>query len=136
MSRYQTDIKLSEDWQLTPHANGDVLLVTDLECLMQDIRLEALTSEGDLFYDTDYGWSLLDFAQVPYSELVELELEQRIMTKLSKREEVNIKSIIVKSKFNNDAVVIQIEFRFVDSDELQYLSLEINRLNIEVIPID
>ena len=50
-----TDIRLSDDWQLTPATNGDAPLCAALDCLYQNIILEALTQKGDLFYDLDFG---------------------------------------------------------------------------------
>ena len=51
-----TDIRLSDEWQLTQAADGDAPLCSGLECLYQNIILEALTQPGDLFYDLTFGW--------------------------------------------------------------------------------
>ena len=62
------DIMLDEDGQPVSDGNGDTALVSDDECWLQDIKNEAMTEEGELFYedeegDASYGWSLLDFMQ-------------------------------------------------------------------------
>ena len=81
-----TDIRLSSDWQLTQAADGDAPLCSGLECLYQNIILEALTQKGDLFYDADFGWSLYDFIQSEDDELTRLEIVQRARLGLQKRE--------------------------------------------------
>ena len=56
------DIMLDEDGQPVSDGNGDTALVSDDECWLQDIKNEAMTEEGELFYedeegDASYGWS-------------------------------------------------------------------------------
>lgn len=40
------DIRLDENWKLTQAATGDAPTAADIECILQDIRLESLTQEG------------------------------------------------------------------------------------------
>ena len=49
------DIRLSDHWQLTQAADGDAPLCSELDCLYQNIVLEALTQPGDLFYDAEWA---------------------------------------------------------------------------------
>ena len=56
-----TDIRLNSEWQLTQATDGDAPLCSGLECLYQNIVLEALTQPGDVFYDAEFGWGLYDF---------------------------------------------------------------------------
>ena len=58
-----TDIRLTDAWELTRAADGDAPLCSGLDCLYQNIILEALTQPGDLFYDAAFGWGLYDFIQ-------------------------------------------------------------------------
>ena len=44
------DIMLDEDGQPVSDGNGDTALVSDDECWLQDIKNEAMTEEGELFY--------------------------------------------------------------------------------------
>ena len=53
-----TDIRLNSEWQLTQATDGDAPLCSGLECLYQNIVLEALTQPGDVFYDAEFGWGL------------------------------------------------------------------------------
>lgn len=133
MSEYQ-DISLDASFQPEPGANGDILLLADAR--MQDIRLEAVSPQGDLFYFSEYGWGLVEFAQRPLDRLLELEIAQRVRTKLSRREDVNVSSIGVTSIVSNDGLQIDITFRFLGEDEIQQLGLLITPLEIEVIQVD
>lgn len=74
---YDIDIKLDGRWQLTASASGDVPLSYDLDCLFQDIRLEAISQEESFFYDGTYGWSLMDFVQMQDDDLLRLEIAQK-----------------------------------------------------------
>lgn len=85
------DIMLDEDGQPVSDGNGDTALVSDDECWLQDIKNEAMTEEGELFYedeegDASYGWSLLDFMQGEYDDFTQMEIQQRIRSKMSKRD--------------------------------------------------
>ena len=80
-----TDIRLNSEWQLTQATDGDAPLCSGLECLYQNIVLEALTQPGDVFYDAEFGWGLYDFIQSEDTELTRLEITQRVRLKLQKR---------------------------------------------------
>lgn len=54
-----TDIRLNSEWQLTQATDGDAPLCSGLECLYQNIVLEALTQPGDVFYDAEFGWACM-----------------------------------------------------------------------------
>ncbi|MBY0054536.1 DUF2634 domain-containing protein [Brevibacillus agri] len=127
-----TDIRLDDNWQITAAAGGDALLVSGLECFLQDIRIEALTQEGEVFYDETWGWSLLDFMQSQDDELLRLEIEQRVRTKLARREEIDPESIQTTIEFLEDVVAIRSSFRFVDSDQTVQLDVELDRVKVEV----
>ena len=46
-----TDIRLDDDWQLTQASTGDAPACSGVDCFLQDIRLEAITQPGELFYE-------------------------------------------------------------------------------------
>lgn len=130
------DIKLNDDWQLTPHANGDILTISNKECLLQEIRLEAVTSEGDLFYDTSYGFGLMKFMHQAHDELLNIEIQQRIKQKLRRRTEIDVSSIKTTVNFMEDSISVDIEFRLLGDEEILRLNLSIGAIKIEVINID
>lgn len=133
---WYTDIRLDDNWQLTQATNGDAPLVADLDAFLQDIRLEAVTQEGDLFYDQAYGWSLMDFLQSSDDEFTKLEIKERVKSKLSNREEIDTESISVNVTFEKDLLLVQAYFRSNGSDTMQSVAVSLDRIQVEVIEID
>lgn len=128
------DIKLNSNWQLAQDVTGDFLKTAGKwECLMQEIQLEALTQEGDLWYDEGFGWSLMDFIHAEADELVELEIKQRVLDKLSWYEEVDISSIKVSLKTGETKWGISILFQFKGESEKQGINIALDRINAEVV---
>lgn len=132
---FDTDIKLDENWQLTAAANGDAPITSNTDCLIQDIRLEAMSQEGELFYDEDWGWSLLDFLQLQDDDLTKLEIDQRIKTKLSRREEIDSETIATQLTFEDDKVSIKVAFKFINDSTQYNLDIALDRVNVEVVMI-
>lgn len=100
-----TDILLDAFGQPTASKTGDFETVSGAECWMQDIRLEMGTDAGELFYEDErgrgaYGYSLTDFLNQEFTDFNRLEITQRIQSKLSKREEVDERTILVKDQLN------------------------------------
>lgn len=133
---YDTDIKLDEQGRLTPAANGDAPLASGFDCIMQDIRLEAMTQAGDLFYDQAWGWSLYDFMQSLDDELTIIEVQQRIKGKLSQREEISPESIQVSPLLQDDVLTVRVRFRFQQESLERELSVAVSRVSVEVLEID
>lgn len=131
-----TDIKLDESWQLTQAANGDAPIVSGIECLIQDIKLEALTQEGELFYDLTYGWSLLDFIQSDDDDLTRLEIKERVRNKLEKRPEVDAESVQTNIMYNEDILRLRISLRLLNDSQTHEIDVELSRVNVEVIESD
>ena len=130
------DIYLNDLYQLENDRTGKCKLVDGSDLMIQNIKLEALTQEGDLFYDSSYGWSLLDFTQVEYDDILSLEIVQRVKSKLSKYEMINSDSIKVNLDFKNDLILIGARFKQVDSDFEYVLNISLDRINVEVIVND
>lgn len=130
------DIRLNEVWQLTQATNGDAPIVSGLDCVYQDIRLEALSQEGELFYDSAWGWSLLDFVQSEDDELLRLEIQTRIKDKLSRRSEIDVESISTVVDFSADLLNVHLMFQFVDESQSRSLDVVVDRVSVEVISSD
>ena len=130
---HDTDIKLDNNWQLTAAANGDAPLLSNADCLIQDIRLEALSQEGELFYDEAWGWSLLDFIQTQDEELTRVEIEQRIRTKLSRREEINHETIKTELSFEDDKITAKVTFKLINDSRQYNLDVVLDRVRAEVV---
>ena len=133
---YDTDIKLDAAWQLTRAATGDAPVAAGFDCLMQDIRLEAISQEGELFYDAAWGWSLIDFAQSEYDELTAVELKERVRTKLERRDVIDPQSIQISLASSGDVITVLARFRFTDDSADQTVSISIDRINVEVTAVD
>ena len=129
-----TDIRLDDNWQLTRAADGDAPLCSGLDCLYQNIILEALTQPGDLFYDQEFGWGLYDFIQSEDGELTRLELTQRAKTKLQKREVILPESIRTSVDFLDDVFHLSCTFRFAGEQEPRQLNVVVGAVSVEVIP--
>lgn len=127
-----TDMRLDESWQVAAAANGDALLISGLECFLQDIRIEALTQEGEVFYDETWGWSLLDFIQSQDDDLLRLEIAQRVRSKLARRTEIDPETIQTTVDLREDVIAIQVSFGFSDSDQSAILDIELDRVSVEV----
>ena len=127
-----TDIRLSDEWQLTQAADGDAPLCSDLECLYQNIILEALTQPGDLFYDLTFGWGLYDFIQSEDDDLTRLEIAQRARVGLQKREVILPESIEINVDFEDDAFVLSCKFQFTEEETARARTVIVSAVRVEV----
>lgn len=127
-----TDIRLSDEWQLTQAADGDAPLCSNLECLYQNIILEALTQPGDLFYDLTFGWGLYDFIQSEDDDLTRLEIAQRARVGLQKRGVIRTESIEINVGFEDDCFVLSCSFQFTEEETARALTVIISAVSVEV----
>ena len=132
----ETDIRLSEDWKLTAASTGDAPVCSDWDCFLQDIRFEAISQPGELFYDQEWGWGLLEFIQSEDDAFARLEITQRIKNKLSRRSEIDVTTISLDFEFQKDSLLLYVKFKITDDSKTQLLSLELSRINMEVKVID
>lgn len=128
-----TDIRLSDAWQLTQAADGDAPLCSGLDCLYQNIALEAVTQPGDVFYDLEFGWGMYDFIQSEDSDLTRLEITERVKNKLRKREVIIPESIQVTIDFQEDKYLLYCSFTFDEEDEPRSLNVIIGAVTVEVM---
>lgn len=110
------DIMLDGNGQPVSDGNGDASLVEDDACWLQDLRNEAVTEEGELFYeseegDASYGWGLLDFMQGEYDGFTRMEIQQRIRSKLSKRDYIDADSIQTEVDFDGHLYHVTVTFQ-------------------------
>lgn len=131
-----TDIKLDESWQLTQAANGDAPVITDTDCFLQDIKLEAMTQEGELFYDKEYGWSLLDFLQRNEDELTRLEIKERIRSKLLRRKQIDSERIKTEVYFGEDTLTVITQFGIYGTEKKFRIETDLSRVSVEVVTDD
>lgn len=114
----------------------DTMACRDLvEAIENGIGL-PMTEEGELFYedeegDASYGWSLLDFMQGEYDDFTQMEIQQRIRSKMSKRDYIDAGSIQTTVNFDGHIYHIRIAFRRTDSNSEYNIDIESN--GVEVI---
>ena len=130
---HDTDVRLSDEWQLTQAADGDAPLCSDLDCLYQNIILEALTQPGDLFYDSTFGWGLYDFIQSEDDDLTRLEIAQRARVGLQRREVILPETIQVDVSYEGDAFVLYCSFQFDEEETARALTFIIGAVSVEVL---
>ncbi|CAH8721366.1 DUF2634 domain-containing protein [Paenibacillus melissococcoides] len=133
---HDSDIRLDANWQPAAAANGEALLVTDYDCLFQDIRLEALTQEGELFYDESWGghcWSLSSRRMMSSRGW---KSSTRVKEKLERRIEIDADTIQVITAFRGDAITVHASFRFRGDERLYELDVDLDRVKVEVVLVD
>lgn len=133
-----TDIKMKENGNVLSSANSDFEVISENGAILQDIVNEAITYEGDLFYDESYGWSLYDFLHKEFglnNVLLETELKHRIQTKLYKREYIDSSSIDVSVSFSQGVCICDVSFRFQEEEFDRKLKISLDRIKIEVVAV-
>ncbi len=130
------DVKLGDNWQLTQAADGDAPLCSELDCLYQNIVLEALTQPGDLFYDAEWGWGLYEFIQSQFDELIQLEITQRVRRKLERRKVILPESIAITLDLQNDNFIVRTSFQFAEENESRQLNIIVDSVSVEVVSND
>lgn len=129
-----TDILLDANWQPRATASGDAALISGQPELCQEIALAAGTAAGELIWDPDFGWSLIDFIQAPDSAMLRLELGQRIRDGLAAWPEVDQASVEVS--FSLEAagrLRVGVRWRFYDSAELAAMEIALSQSAVEVV---
>lgn len=127
------DIMLDENMGLVAAATGDVPLAGNENSLLQELRMEAQTQQGELFYDETFGWSLLDFVQAEDSALVRTEITARIQSGLSRYTQIDPESVEVLMLRKEENLYIQVRFRLFTTKEQQRINVTLNRVRIEVM---
>lgn len=125
------DILLNEN-RIGKSAGGDFMIAEPKESFMQDLRLELQTNAGELFYDENYGYTLVEFLHREEDAFLKLEIKKRIQEKLAKREEVDKSSIQVAVKIEEERLKVKIIFQTVEGQN-EELDVVVSGLGVEVI---
>lgn len=136
VGEHEVDLLLDEGGQPVSDGSGDVALVSEDDCWLQDLKNEAITEEGELFYEDEegndsYGWGLLDFLQCEGDDFLLIEIKQRIYAKMTKRNYIDAGSIQSDISFDGHRYHIRITFKRIDSSE-EY-NIDIQSDGVEVI---
>lgn len=132
-----TDLMMDDQGQPVISAAGESQMVSGIDCFLQDVRNEAVTTEGECFWDVDYGWSMLDFLHQEQDELLQVRISNRVKQKLSRRSEINQQSISVAVTFlNNDVTEVKVAFKIKNSDVSYEIDLNVDGVETEVVLVD
>ncbi len=138
VGEYNTDIMLDSNGQPVPDDNGDFQLVSGDECWYQDVRMEAQTEEGELFYEDEdgdeaYGFGMLDFvhAEEDGDGLTRMEILQRVSGKLAKREYLDQGKTVQHLVFNDGLIIDDVTISKQNSDD-EY-NIELSTDEVEVV---
>ena len=130
----EVDLRLDETGQPVPLASGAESTVIGIDSFLQDVRLEAVTTAGECFYNPDYGWSLLDFLHKEFGELEEIQIKNRVLEKLKNRDEINQRSILVTiTQETNDIIRIHVEFKVKNDDVAYKMDLTIDGAEVTIL---
>lgn len=110
----------------------DVILLDELEEILQNIKIEIVTNESDLFYNEEFGFSLSDFLHREINDMLLLEIKQRIITKLSKREYIDVESITVEFQIKEEKIFITVKFLVKENYNAE-INILLDRTVVEVI---
>ncbi len=125
------DILINEDYQMAAAANRDVMTVSEIDELLQNIKIEARTTEGDCFYDTEFGWSLLDFVQAEIDDLTTLQIQQRIKEKLKKHTEIDNNTVTITITEELEIVHFTVRFKIAGAE--YGIAVNLDRVKAEVV---
>lgn len=119
---HNTDILMDEKGQPVPDENGDFKILSDDECWRQDIMLETVTAEGELFYEDAtgnerYGFGLTDFIHAEKNDFLEMEIGQRVKAKIDKRTFLDSRKTKQNIEFLNDKFRDSVSISKNDSNE-------------------
>lgn len=131
-----TDIKLDANGQPVPDKNGDFATVSGDECWEQDLRLEAHTEEGELFYenedgDESYGFGLLDFVHAENDEFTQTEIMQRVRGKLAKRTYLDLAKTTQEVTFRDGIYYDSVSISKNDSNDEYNMELSTEEVEVE-----
>lgn len=131
-----TDIKLDANGQPVPDKNGDFATVSGDECWEQDLRLEAHTEEGELFYEDEdgdeaYGFGLLDFVHAENDEFTKTEIMQRVRGKLAKRTYLDLAKTTQEVTFCDGIYYDSVSISKNDSNDEYNMELSTEEVEVE-----
>lgn len=133
----ESDLMMDDNGQPVVSAAGESLMVSGIDCFLQDVRNEAVTMQGECFWDADYGWSMLDFIQQERDELLQTRISNRVKQKLSRRSEINQQSITVAVSFlDDDVTAVSVAFKIKNSDVSYEIDLNVDGVETEVVLVD
>lgn len=116
------DLKITEDGDLVVGPNGDFLLVTGDEEILQKVLFRLKTQKGDYLLNPDLGANLEFFIGKPNTEEIRIAIEQEVENELTRDFLLfspEIKAVPIEIEGDEDGrqsgVLILIEFASIES---------------------
>ncbi len=131
-----TDIMLDANGQPVPDKRGDFSTVSGDGCWEQDLRLEAATGEGELFYEDEdgdeaYGFGMLDFVHAENNEFAQTEIMQRVRGKLAKRTYLDLAKAMQEVTYRNGVYYDSVSISKNDSNDEYNIELSTEEVEVE-----
>lgn len=130
------DIRLDGNGQPVANENGDFAVVSGDACWEQDLRLEAETEEGELFYEDEdgdeaYGFGMLDFVHAENDEFTQTEIMQRVRGKLAKRTYLDMAKTTQTVTYEDGTYYDKISVSKNDSNDAYNIELSTEEVEVE-----
>jgi phage baseplate assembly protein W len=131
---FGTDIAL--DASLAPRiaANGELVLCSDTDTGIQDIRLRLSTYIGSLFYDQEYGSTLPDWLHDENTELARIGFAAEVKRRIGEDPRVVPGSVACAvTDWNELSMRAEASFRFIDEDHAYNLVITADNSKREMV---
>lgn len=131
------DIALDENGQARIAANGEIILTSDVDTGVQDIKLRLFTRLGTLFYDLDFGSLIPDWY---YEDSTPLSREA-FLAEVTMRVEADPRTVIgaVRSTllgWDEKSISVAVSWRFIGEDHPFNLVLQLDKEVRELVIMD
>lgn len=131
---FGADIQLDAEGDFVIDSGGDLMIATELDCLIQDVKHRLITYPGDLFYDESYGVGVQEFTNSEDSEINRLHLTEKINLRLSDEPRIEMDSITASAvEWKNGEIIINTSFIPIGLDNPVNVTLKSNSSGIEVV---
>ena len=122
------DIALDDDCQAKVAANGELILTSDVDTGVQDIRLRLLTYLGSLFYDLDFGSLIPDWFYEDSTPLTRDAFISEIVMRVEADPRVVVGSVFAKIiAWDEKSISATIDWKFIGEDQPMNLVLQYDK---------
>lgn len=122
------DIALDDACQAKVAANGELILTSDVDTGVQDIRLRLLTYLGSLFYDLDFGSLIPDWFYEDSTPLTRDAFISEIVMRVEADPRVIVGSVSAKIiAWDEKSISATIDWKFIDEDQPMNLVLQYDK---------
>ncbi len=122
------DIALDDDCQAKAAANGELVLTSDVDTGVQDIRLRLMTYLGSLFYDLDFGSLIPDWFYEESTTLTRDAFVAELISRVESDPRVAVGSVSAKIiAWDAKSISATIDWKFISEDQPMNLVLQYDK---------